>query len=185
MKATGSKLQKTVGDVMSRTPVTLPPGARVKEAVRRFKDDRDSTIAIVDSAGTLCGIVTMLDILRVAAPTEGTRAPSPRSIASRTLETVMRPGVITLEATDLVGAALDLLIETRFHALPVVRRYGHGPVLVGMLEQRDLLPVLVLGHPARPATAPPDEAPPTERPSRRSRPAAPSRGPARRAISSR
>jgi CBS domain-containing protein len=96
----------------------------------------------VDSAGTLCGIVTMLDLLRAAAPREGAQAPSARSVSSRTLETVMRPGVMTLEASDTVGAALDLLIETRFHALPVVRRYGHGPELIGMLEQRDLLPLL-------------------------------------------
>jgi CBS domain-containing protein len=180
MKAKRSSLQKTVDEVMCRTPATLPPGARVWEAVRRFQDDRDSAIAIVDSAGTLCGIVTMLDILRVAAPIEAAHTPSPRSIASRTLETVMRPGVITLEATDLVGAALDLLIETRFHALPVVRRYGHGPVLVGMLEQRDLLPVLVHGHPARLGAGPADDAPPTERRSRDPRPPHRAKGPGRR-----
>jgi CBS-domain-containing membrane protein len=172
MKATRSTPQQTVGDIMTRTPVSLPPGARVREAVRRFQDERPSAIAIVDSAGTLCGIVTMLDLLRAAAPGEGTPAPSRRSIASRTLETVMRPGVITLEAGDLVGAALDLLIETRFHALPVVRRYGYGPVLVGMLEQRDLLPMLVPGRPARRGAAIADEPSPRGgRPSRRARPA--------------
>jgi CBS domain-containing protein len=127
---------------MNRAPTTLPPGARVREAVRRFRDECSSTIAVVDSAGTLCGIVTVLDLLRVGAPGEGVPAPSPRAFASRTIETVMRPGVITLEASDRLDAALDLLIDTRFHALPVVQRYGHGPVLVGMLEQRDLLPVL-------------------------------------------
>jgi CBS-domain-containing membrane protein len=142
MKTTQRSLQQPIGEIMNRTPAVLPPGARIREAVRRFQDERPAAIAVVDSAGTLCGIVTMLDLLRAAAPGEGTHGPSPRAFASRTLETVMRPGVITLEAADSVGAALDLLIETRFHALPVVRRYGHGPVLVGMLEQRDLLPVL-------------------------------------------
>jgi CBS domain-containing protein len=149
MRTTRPALGHTVGDVMNRAPATLPPGARVREAVRRFRDERPSLIAVVDSAGTLCGIVTMLDLLRVAAPGEGVPAPSPRAFASRTIETVMRPGVITLEASDRLDAALDLLIETRFHALPVVQRYGHGPVLVGMLEQRDLLPVLSGGRPAR------------------------------------
>ncbi|HEY9506917.1 MAG TPA: CBS domain-containing protein [Gemmatimonadales bacterium] len=138
----------TVGDVMNRTPVTLPPGARIRDAVRRFRDERPTAIAVVDSAGTLCGILTVLDLLRAAAPGEGLPVPSPRALASRTVETVMRPGVITLEASDRLDAALDLLIETRFHALPVVRRYGHGPVLVGMLEQRDLLPLLSGGRQA-------------------------------------
>jgi CBS domain-containing protein len=141
MKTVRPTLQRTVGDIMTRSPVTLPPGARIWQAARLFRDERPAAIGVVDSAGTLCGIVTMLDLLRAAAPREGVPAPSARSVSSRTLETVMRPGVITLEASDTVGAALDLLIETRFHALPVVRRYGHGPELIGMLEQRDLVPM--------------------------------------------
>jgi CBS domain-containing protein len=142
-----------VGEVMNPAPFTLPPGARVTDAVRRFRDERPPAIAVVDSAGMLCGIVTVLDLLRAAAPGEGLPRPSPRALAGRTLETVMRPGVITLESSDRLDAALDLLIETRFHALPVVRRHSHGPVLVGMLEQRDLLPVLWGGRPARQRTA--------------------------------
>jgi CBS domain-containing protein len=138
-----------VGDVMNRAPVTLPPGARITDAVRRFREEGPAAIAVVDAAGTLCGIVTVLDLLRAAAPGEGLPVPSPRALAARTIETVMRPGVVTLEETDRLNAALDLLIETRFHALPVVRRYGHGPVLVGILEQRDLLPVLSGARPAR------------------------------------
>jgi CBS-domain-containing membrane protein len=153
MKTARPTLQRTVDEIMTRTPATLPPGARIWQAARLFRDERPAAIAVVDSTGTLCGIVTMLDLLRAAAPREGGRTPSPRSVGARTLETVMRPGVITLEATDRVGAALDLLMETRFHALPVVRRYGHGPELVGMLEQRDLLPLLAgLGR-ARPGAA--------------------------------
>jgi CBS-domain-containing membrane protein len=137
-----------VGDIMNRAPDTLPPGAKLREAVRRFEEGHPATIAVIDSAGILCGIVTMLDLLRAAGPGEGPHQ-SPRSFGSRTVETVMRPGVVTLEPTDPVPAALDLLVETRFHALPVVRRYDHGPVLVGMLEQRDLLPLLVGERPPR------------------------------------
>ena len=149
MRTIRPRLGQLVGDVMNREPATLPPGARIRDAVRRFRDERPAAIAVVDAAGTLCGIVTVLDLLRVAAPGEGLPVPSPRTLAARTLETVMRPGVVTLEATDRLDAALELLIETRFHALPVVQRYGHGPVLVGMLEQRDLLPLLSGGRPTR------------------------------------
>ena len=114
-------------------------------AVQRANGFRE----MVEQAGRQAGgILTVLDLLRAAAPGEGLPVPSPRALASRTVETVMRPGVITLEASDRLDAALDLLIETRFHALPVVRRYGHGPVLVGMLEQRDLLPLLSGGRQA-------------------------------------
>ena len=149
MRTTRSALEQTVGDIMNREPVTLPPGARVREAVRRFRDEQPAAIAIVDSAGTLCGIVTMLDLLRAVSPAEGSPPSAPRAFASRTLDTIMRPGVITLEASDRVSAALDLFIETRFHAIPVVRRFGHGPALIGMLEQRHLLPLLLAERPRR------------------------------------
>jgi CBS-domain-containing membrane protein len=144
MKTMRLTLQQTVGEVMNGTPVTLPPGARIREAVRRFTDEGPAAIAIVDATGALCGLLTMLDLLR-AVPREEARGGLPSSPESRTVETVMRPGVITVEPSDPLAAALDLLLETRFHALPVVRRYGHGPELVGMLEQRHLLPLLASG----------------------------------------
>ena len=144
MKTMRLTLQQTVGEVMNGTPVTLPPGARIREAVRRFTDEGPAAIAIVDATGVLCGLLTMLDLLR-AVPREEAHERSPSSLDGRTVETVMRPGVITVEPSDPLGAALDLLLETRFHALPVVRRYGHGPELVGMLEQRHLLPLLADG----------------------------------------
>ena len=144
MKTMRLTLQQTVGEVMSDAPITLPPGARIRDAVRRFTDEGPAAIAIVDAAGVLCGLLTMLDLLRTVAR-EGAHEGSPSSLDARTVETVMRPGVITVEPGDPLGAALDLLLETRFHALPVVRRYGHGPELVGMLEQRHLLPLLGSG----------------------------------------
>ncbi|HEY7505933.1 MAG TPA: CBS domain-containing protein [Gemmatimonadales bacterium] len=136
------QVAKTVGDIMNRTPVTVPPGMKIWELIRRFRDDRPAAVAVVDSAGALCGIVTVLDLLRAFRPEGAASASLPRGFASRTVETVMRPGVITLEPTDLLLDALDLLVESRFHALPVVRRYPHGPELVGILEQGDLLPIL-------------------------------------------
>ena len=144
MKTIRLTLQQTVGEVMSDAPVTLPPGARIRDAVRRFTDEGPAAIAIVDATGVLCGLLTMLDLLRTV-PREEAHEGSPSSLDARTVETVMRPGVITVEPGDPLGAALDLLLETRFHALPVVRRYGHGPELVGMLEQRHLLPLLASG----------------------------------------
>ncbi len=144
MKTMRLTLQQTVGEVMSDAPVTLPPGARIRDAVRRFTDEGPAAIAIVDATGVLCGLLTMLDLLR-AVPREVAHEGSPASLEAQTVEGVMRPGVITVEPSDPLAAALDLLLETRFHALPVVRRYGHGPELVGMLEQRHLLPLLAGG----------------------------------------
>jgi CBS domain-containing protein len=144
MKIMRLTLRQTVGEVMNGTPVTLPPGARIRDAVRRFTDEGPAAIAIVDATGVMCGLLTMLDLLR-AVPREVAYEGSSPSLEAQTVEELMRPGVITVEAGDPLDAALDLLLETRFHALPVVRRFGHGPELVGMLEQRHLLPLLASG----------------------------------------
>jgi hypothetical protein len=55
----------------------------------------------------------------------------------------MRPGVITLEPTDPIVAALDLMIDTRFHMLPVVKRGAQSPILIGVVPQRLLLSKLL------------------------------------------
>jgi CBS domain-containing protein len=49
MKTMRLTLRQTVGEVMNGTPVTLPPGARIREAVRRFTDEGPEAIAIVDA----------------------------------------------------------------------------------------------------------------------------------------
>ena len=49
MKTMRLTLRQTVGEVMNGTPVTLPPGARIREAVRRFTDEGPAAIAIVDA----------------------------------------------------------------------------------------------------------------------------------------
>lgn len=133
----------TVGDIMNPAPVTVRPDAKVTRLLQLFQADRPEAVAVVDAEGYLCGIVTMLDLLRASRPDERMRLPGPEELLSRTVETIMRPGVITLEPADPVPVVVDLMVETRFHALPVVHRQAGGPRLVGMVEQQDLLGTLV------------------------------------------
>jgi CBS domain-containing protein len=97
----------------------------------------------VDVRGVLCGIVTSLDVLRAVRPSARLDIAEMRSLPSRRVGSVMRPGVITLEPTDPICAAVDLMVDTRFHMLPVVRRDARGPVLIGVVPQRLLLSKLL------------------------------------------
>jgi CBS-domain-containing membrane protein len=118
----------------------------------------------VDVRGVLCGIVTSLDVLRAVRPSAGLEIAGVGSLPSRRVGSVMRPGVITLEPTDPILAVVDLVVDTRFHVLPVVRRDARGPVLIGVVPQRLLLSKLfALSRPnqtrqrsrvARPAQSP-------------------------------
>jgi len=58
---------KTVGEVMTRDPVSLPADASVTQAAKAMSDYRIGTVVVMDGK-TPCGIVTDRDItLRVVA----------------------------------------------------------------------------------------------------------------------
>jgi CBS domain-containing protein len=51
----------------------------------------------------------------------------------------MRPGILTVEGEDPVVAAAELMVATGRRSLPVVRRGGGWPKLVGIVSRGDLL----------------------------------------------
>lgn len=57
-------LKKRVHQIMSREPITLPPEATARDAVRVFNSHRISCIPIVDKDGKPVGIVSWRDILK-------------------------------------------------------------------------------------------------------------------------
>lgn len=57
-------LHKRVHQIVTRHPVTLPPGATVAEAVEVFNTHRISCIPIVDGDNVAVGILSWRDILK-------------------------------------------------------------------------------------------------------------------------
>lgn len=136
-----------VSEVMTSAPTTVSPRTTLTELIRLFDREHLDAVPVVDDEGLLCGIVTSLDLLRAVRPNERLAIPGPRSLAARRVESVMRPGVITLEPTDPIAGAIDLMVETRFHVLPVVKRGREGRIVVGIVHQRNLLRGLFGGPP--------------------------------------
>jgi CBS domain-containing protein len=128
-----------VSEIMNRAPVTVRPDLTVREVAQFLEAERRNEVAVLDAEGLLCGVVSALDLLRALRPDASVTTASPRVVSARSIESVMRPGVITVEPGDPILAAADLMVETRFHMLPVVQRGTRGPVLVGVVEQRDVL----------------------------------------------
>jgi CBS domain-containing protein len=124
---------------MNRAPVTVRPSVTVRELAGLLEIERCNELPVLDDEGLLCGIVSAVDLLRALRPQPTVTTASPRAMSGRPIESIIRPGVITLEPGDPILAAADLMVETRFHMLPVVQRGSRGPVLVGVLEQKDLL----------------------------------------------
>jgi CBS domain-containing protein len=109
----------------------------------RFRSPRSrhdcNAFPVVAPDGTLRGIVSKLDVLRLLHPDEQFRLPDPKRIAATRVAAIMRPGTLTVEGDDPIVVAADLMVATGRRSLPVVRRGGGWPMLVGIVSRGDLL----------------------------------------------
>ncbi len=131
-----------VRDVMHGKPITVPPDLTAEDLLERFAA-HDVEAFPVTEGDRLVGMVTKLDLLRSLRPESLRETPELVWDPSLTTMDLMRRGVVNLEPDDPLGAAVDLMLETRFHCLPVVTRGGGGPAqLVGVVTRGDLLRAL-------------------------------------------
>ncbi|SFJ16673.1 putative nucleotidyltransferase substrate binding domain-containing protein [Albimonas pacifica] len=115
-----------VSALMSRAPVTAPPGTPVAEIARRMRDASVSSV-LVTQGEALAGIVTVHDLTRKVLAEDLTGAVA--------VERVMTPAPLTIdpEATGL--DAMIAMAGRDINHLPVVDRRGR---LIGMIGRTDL-----------------------------------------------
>lgn len=102
---------KTLREVMSTNPVTLPTTATVLEAARRMRDEDIGDVIVMDG-DRVCGIVTDRDIV-VRAMAEG------RDPQSCTVADVCSKDLVTLSPDDTVRRATDLMKQKAIRRIPV------------------------------------------------------------------
>jgi CBS domain-containing protein len=131
-----------VRDVMTADPVRITSTTTIADLWRLFDEHDFNAFPVVDAGGTLKGIVTKLDLLRAFRAGPALELPDPATL-ERPVDQIMRPGVVTVEPQDPAYAAAELMVEMRLHSLPVVRRGGGSPRLVGFVSRGDLLRAFV------------------------------------------
>lgn len=124
-------------EVMTRAPITVTAQTTVGELMALFDRYDVNAFPVVRDGDTLSGIVTKLDVLRLLRPDWGFDVYD--SLSSTRVAEIMRHTAVSVEAEDPIVAAADLMVETRLRSLPVVRRNGGPPVLIGIVTQGDLL----------------------------------------------
>lgn len=140
-----------VGDVMTRTVVSVRKDTPFKELVRIMHEHRVGGVPVLDAEDHLTGIVTEVDLLRAES---GTRQTGPRSaflewfihparlakIESRAdglrAADVMTKEVITLSPQTPVHDAIRTLLRAGVKRLPVVDTQWR---VLGIVSRRDLL----------------------------------------------
>lgn len=133
------KATTPVHEIMSVAPVTVRESTTADELLELFDRHDYNALPVTDDAGRLVGIVTKLDLLRALRPRLDLALPDLATIGATSVAHIMRPGVITIEGEDPIGAAADLMLETELRSVPVVRRGSGAPELVGMVSRGDVI----------------------------------------------
>ncbi len=126
-----------VRDFMTKDPVTLREDDLLRQAVEIVMVRRIRHIPVLDASGALVGIVTDRDVQRTLPSPLSAAAPEEHEalLETTSLERIMTTSVITVEADDLVGEAVEMLLAHHVDGLPVLE----GGVLVGIFTVRDAL----------------------------------------------
>jgi CBS domain-containing protein len=139
---------QVVRDIMRARPSTVQPDSSIEELLALMRRDRVGTCPVVRHDGELVGIVSRVDLLRGLRPSPDLRVADPAQFSALPVREIMRAGVVAVQADDPLVAALDLMVKTRLHGLPVVQHVADRRELIGLVTQEDLLDAL-LGTPCQ------------------------------------
>lgn len=126
---------------MTRDLVTVLPTDKLDVVKGIFDKHAIHHIPVVRFK-TLVGIISKTDLLHftkglIVTPSE--QLEEKARLKHYAVEDIMRKGVATLDTTDRLNVALQLFLENRFHALPIMENNE----LVGMLTTFDIIKLLV------------------------------------------
>lgn len=148
-------LRTPISVVMTSPPVTVRDTDSVADARALMFEHRFHHMPVVDATGTLVGILSSNDLLRVGPPDFFAR---PRDVddALRTKRVgeAMTTEVVSVRPVDSLERAAHLLELGSFHCLPVATEDGH---VIGIVTSGDVIRYLArkVWEPSSPYTRPP------------------------------
>ncbi|HSP39320.1 MAG TPA: CBS domain-containing protein [Frankiaceae bacterium] len=132
-----------VEEIMSSPVTVVGPDTPLKDAARLLVDRDVSAAPVVDSTGTLVGMVSEADIMHIELHEDPRRhlrhvAEEVGDVPSR-VEQVMTRDVVAVPNDADVADVAATMIERSIRSIPVVE----GARLAGIVSRRDVLRVLV------------------------------------------
>jgi CBS domain-containing protein len=127
----------TVGDHMTRDPVTVLVDDHLADALDLMIEHRIRHLPVVDREGALVGMLSDRDLrMQLGAAVLLPREQRSRRMIGDDIASAMTPAPVTVEQTEPLAAAIALLVDARIGALPVV---DEDDRLVGVLSYIDVL----------------------------------------------
>jgi CBS domain-containing membrane protein len=134
---------KIVKEFMSKDLVTIKEEDSIDRAKRLFELNKVRHILVVNNSGKLIGIISNHDILRVSfGDTYGDdqRDMDDAIVNMLTVKDVMRKDPVVITSDTTVEDAIYILLNRRFHSLPVV---DNGKLL-GIVTTTDFMKLILL-----------------------------------------
>ncbi len=151
-------MRQLLTQIVARKPKSVPPTASIPDVIETMIQNHVDIVPVRDETG-LAGIITTTDMLQRTVKlgeafevlfnasensnlfddlelTYADAAQAFHSFAGITAGDAMTPDVVSLESTDVLGSAKDMLQQHRFRHMPIVDEQG---VLVGLISDRDIL----------------------------------------------
>lgn len=123
-----SLMEDRVGVLHPRSPVTIHPTAKIREAMQAMMGPGVGSLLVVDANGKLVGILSERDLLTKFAGIE-------QQAGDLTVQHIMTPNPESLTATDTLAFALHKMDIGGYRHLPIVRD-GRPE---GVISVRDML----------------------------------------------
>lgn len=142
-----------VKEIMTRNVVTVHPEATLKELVKILKEHRINGVPVAIKDGTLVGVITMTDLLRILKdinywdaieklkPGLGIKEAFASEKEKSTVAKKMTKQVNTVTEDDSVDHVLDLMCKHNIHTIPVVK----DGKLIGIVGATDVVSACFLG----------------------------------------
>ena len=127
-----------VKDIMTKNPAFTSPSSSIIEAVEILRELDVRHLPVVDNS-TLVGIVSERDIQAHILPLTS-ELTHPEEAATRKedpISKVMSGGVVSVNPETSLGETIDLIVENKISAVPVVNPLEG--TLVGIVSYVDLL----------------------------------------------
>lgn len=125
-----------VKDWMTADPISIPMSTNLPKAHQLMKDHNVRRLPVVED-GKVVGIVTLGDV-REAGPSGATSLSIYELnylLANLTVGDIMTSNPVTLEASDSLHDAAEIMLTKKIGGLPIVDDDGH---LVGIITESDV-----------------------------------------------
>lgn len=141
-----------VKDIMTKDVVTVRPEAGLNELAQILKEHRINGVPVAKDDGTLVGIITMTDLLKILKdinywdniekikPGIGVKEAFLKEKEKATVAKKMTTQITTVSQEDTVEHVVDLMCKHNIHTIPVVK----DDKLIGVVGATDIVGVSFL-----------------------------------------